>query len=56
MVAVDAVIIAVLSCNNASMRYTFKDEKPANLPAQARTKLAINLKNAKVLGLTVHHH
>jgi hypothetical protein len=49
MVAVDAVIIEVLSCNNASMRYIFKDEKPVNLPAQARTKyqLAINLKTAK---------
>jgi hypothetical protein len=38
MVAVDAVIIEVLSCNNASMRYIFKGEKPANLPAQAPTK------------------
>jgi len=38
MVAVDAVIIEVLSCNNASMRYIFKREKPANLPAQAPTK------------------
>ena len=49
MVAVDAVIIEVLSCNNTSMRYIFKGEKPANLPAQARTKyqLAINLKTAK---------
>jgi len=55
MVAVDAVIIEVLSCNNASMRYIFKGEKPANLPAQAPTKyqLAINLKTAKALGLTV---
>jgi hypothetical protein len=35
MVAVDAVIIEVLSCNNASMRYIFKGEKPANLPAWA---------------------
>ena len=54
MVAVDAVIIEVLSCNNASMRYIFKGEKPANLPAQARTKyqLATNLKTAKALGLT----
>jgi hypothetical protein len=34
MVAVDAVTIEVLSCNNASMRYIFKGEKPANLPAQ----------------------
>jgi hypothetical protein len=44
MVAVDAVIIEV-SCNNASMRYIFKGEKPANLPARAPTKhqLAINL-------------
>ena len=42
-------------CNNASMRYIFKGEKPANLPAQAPTKyqLAINLKTAKALGLTV---
>jgi hypothetical protein len=49
MVTVDAVIIEVVSCNNASMRYIFKSEKPANLPAQARTKyqLAINLKTAK---------
>src|SRR6266404_3635467 len=38
MVAVEAVIIEVLFCNNASMRYIFKGEKPANLPAQARTK------------------
>jgi hypothetical protein len=38
MVAVDAVIIEVLSCNNASMRYIFKGEKPANLSAQAPTK------------------
>ena len=51
MVAVEAVIID----NNASMRYIFKGEKPANLPAQAPTKyqLAINLKTAKALGLTV---
>jgi ABC-type uncharacterized transport system substrate-binding protein len=55
MVTVDAMIIEVLSCNNASMRYIFKGEKPANLPAQAPTKyqLAINLKTAKALGLTV---
>ncbi len=55
MVAVDAVIIEVLSCNNGSMRYIFKGEKPANLPAQAPTKyqLAINLKTTKALGLTV---
>jgi ABC-type uncharacterized transport system substrate-binding protein len=55
MVAVDAVSIEVLSCNNASMLYIFKGEKPANLPAQARTKyqLAINLKTAQALGLTV---
>jgi len=48
MVAVDAVIVEVLSCNNASVRYIFKGEKPANLPAQARTKyqLAIDLKTA----------
>jgi putative tryptophan/tyrosine transport system substrate-binding protein len=54
MVAVDAVIIEVLSCDNASMRYIFKGEKPANLAAQARTKYqpAINLKTAKALGLT----
>jgi hypothetical protein len=46
MVAVDVVIIEVLSCNNASMRYIFKGEKSANPPARARTKypLAINLK------------
>jgi ABC transporter substrate binding protein len=33
----------------------FKGEKPANLPAQAPTKyrLAVNLKTAKALGLTV---
>jgi hypothetical protein len=44
MVAVDAVIIEVLSY--ASMRHIFKGEKPANLPARVRTKgpLAINLK------------
>ena len=55
MVAVEAVIIDVLFCNNAAMRYIFKDEKPANLPAQAPTKyqLAIDLKTAKALGLTV---
>ena len=55
MVAVDAVIIEVLSRNNASMRYIFKGGKPANLPAQAPTKyqLAINLQTAKALGLTV---
>jgi len=49
MGAVDAVIIEVLSRNNASMRCIFKGEKPANLPAQVRTKhqLAINLKTAK---------
>ena len=49
MVAVDAVIIEVLSCDNASMRNIFKGEKPANLPAQAPTKyqLAIDLKTAK---------
>jgi hypothetical protein len=54
MVAVDAVIIEVLSCNNASMRYIFKGEKPADLRAPARTKyqLAINIKAAKALG---HH-
>ena len=54
MVTVDAVIIEVLSCDNASMRYIFKGEKPANLAAQARTKYqpAINLKIAKALG---HH-
>jgi ABC-type uncharacterized transport system substrate-binding protein len=55
MVAVDAVIIEVLSCNNAAMRYIFKGEKPANLPAPARTryKLAFNPKTAKAPGLTV---
>jgi ABC-type uncharacterized transport system substrate-binding protein len=55
MVAVDAVTIEVLSCNNASMRYIFKGEKLANVPAQAPAKyqLAINLKTAKALGLTV---
>jgi putative ABC transport system substrate-binding protein len=55
MVAVEAVIIDVLFCNNTSMRYIFKGEKAANLPAQAPTKyqLAINLKTAKALGLTV---
>jgi ABC-type uncharacterized transport system substrate-binding protein len=54
MVAVDAVIIEVLFCDNASMRYIVKSEKPANLPAQAPAKyqLAINLKTAKALGLT----
>jgi ABC-type uncharacterized transport system substrate-binding protein len=55
MVAVDVVIIEVLSCNNASMRYIFKDEKPVNLPAQARTKyqLAINLKTPKAPGSAI---
>jgi putative ABC transport system substrate-binding protein len=55
MVAVDVVIIEVLSCNNASMRYIFKGEKPANPRAQARTKyqLAINFKTSKALGLTI---
>jgi hypothetical protein len=49
MVAVDVVTIEVLSCNSAPMRYIFKDEKPANLRAQARTKyqLAINLKTCR---------
>ena len=55
MVAVDVVIIEVLSCNNASMRYIFRGEKSANLPAQARTKyqLAINLKTPKALGSAI---
>jgi hypothetical protein len=43
MVAVDAVIIEVLSCNTGSMRYIFKGEKPANLAAQARTKYSWQL-------------
>jgi hypothetical protein len=43
MVAVDVVVIEVLSCNNASMRYIFKGEKSANPPARARTKPAGNL-------------
>jgi hypothetical protein len=36
------------------MRYIFECEKPANLPAQARTKYqpAIHLKTAKAPGLT----
>jgi hypothetical protein len=38
MVAVEAVIIELLFCNNASMRYIFKGDKPANLLAQAPTK------------------
>jgi hypothetical protein len=37
MVAVDAVIIEVLSRDNGSMRCIFKGEKPAKLPAQALT-------------------
>jgi len=46
MVAVDVVIIEVLSCNNASMRQIFKGEKSANPPPRARTKYppAIDLK------------
>ena len=49
MVAVEAVIIEVLFCNNASMRYIFKRREPANLPAQAPTKyqLAIDLKTGQ---------
>jgi hypothetical protein len=39
MVAVDAVIIEVLSCNNASMRYIFKGEKPASLPSAGTDKV-----------------
>jgi len=37
------------------MRYIFKRRETANLPAQAPIKyqLAINLKTAKALGLTV---
>jgi hypothetical protein len=48
MVAVDAVIIEVLFCNDASMRYIFKGEKPANLPAQEPTKyqLALSIRSA----------
>jgi hypothetical protein len=38
MVAVDAVMIEVFSCNNVSLRYIFKGEKPANLPVHAPTK------------------
>ena len=55
MVAVEAVIIEVLFCKNASMRYIFKRRETCNLPAQAPIKyqLAINLKTAKALGLTV---
>jgi hypothetical protein len=54
MVAVDAVIIEMLSCNDASMRYIFTGEKPATLPAQARTKyrLAISPRTAKAPRLT----
>ena len=48
MVTVDAVIIEVLSCNNASMRYIFKGEKPADLPP-TRYQLPISLKTAKAL-------
>jgi hypothetical protein len=51
MVTVDAVIIEVLSCN-ASMRYIFKGEKPADLPP-TKYQLAISLKTAKAFGLTV---
>ena len=55
MVAVDEGIIEVLSDNNASKRYIFKGERPANQPAQARTRyqLAINPETTKALGLTV---
>ena len=55
MVAGEAVIIEVLFCNNASMRYIFKRRETCQSAAQAPTKyqLAINLKTAKALGLTV---
>jgi hypothetical protein len=48
MVAVDTVISEVLFCNDASMRYIFKGERPANLPAQAPTKyqLAMSIRSA----------
>jgi hypothetical protein len=45
MVTVDAVIIEVLFCNNASMRYSQR--------APTKYQLTINLKTARVLGLTV---
>jgi len=52
LVAVDAAITEVVSCNDASMRYIFKGEKPANLPTQAPTKYPLAI-DFKTLGLTV---
>jgi hypothetical protein len=40
MVAVDAVIVEVLSCNNASMRHSFKGE---NLPICQRIRMTVRM-------------
>jgi hypothetical protein len=52
MVAVDAEIIEVLCCDNASMRCIFKGEKPANCQRKHR-QVPVNPKTAKALGSTV---
>jgi len=41
MVAVDAVIIEVLSCNNASMRYIFKGEKTCQSASAGTDKVPV---------------
>jgi hypothetical protein len=51
MVAVEAVIIEVLFCNNASMRYIFKRRETCQSASAGTDKHrpAINLKTAKAL-------